>query len=38
MGEIKAAVKTAVVTLAVIWAIQQIPALRPYVQRALTGE
>jgi hypothetical protein len=37
MSEIKSAVKGAVLTLAVIWALQQIPQARPFVQRALLG-
>ena len=36
-AEIKAALKATVVTLAVIWGLNQIDATRNLVQRALTG-
>jgi hypothetical protein len=38
MTEVKSALKGGVITLAVIWALQQIPQVRPFVQRALVGQ
>lgn len=37
MGDIKGAVKSAVITLAVIWVLNQIPPTRNIVQTALIG-
>lgn len=37
MGDIQSAVKTAIMTLAVIWLANQIPATRNIVQIALHG-
>lgn len=37
MGDVKNAVKTAVMTLAVIWVLNQIPTTRNLVQTALIG-
>lgn len=38
MGDIKSAVKTAAMTLIVIWVANQIQPTRNLVQRALTGQ
>lgn len=38
MGELKSALKGAVITLAVIWTLQQIDITRPFVRRALSGQ